>query len=174
MFLLCVSVHRGPPRSRSGGPPHWSRSRSGDPQVKVRRGALPQVKVRRGAPQVKVRRGAPQVKVRRGAPQFKVLRAPPRSRSRGGPPRSRSRGGPPWSRSRSGGGPPLCQGPSQGLGGPPVKVQKCGERGRYASCAHAGGLSFSGIFSLLRCRFNLYSYFHFQLNIQKSIRKTYK
>ena len=45
-------------------------------------------------------------------------------------------------------------GPGQGLGAPKVKVQpppqvkvpplvkvqKCGERGRYASCGHAGGL----------------------------------
>ena len=58
--------------------------------------------------------------------------------------------GGPWSRfrSRSGGAPR----PGQGLGGPrsksesrsgppPVKVQKCEERRRYASCGHAGGLS---------------------------------
>ena len=68
-----------------------------------------------------------------------------------GPPLSRSSAplvkvqvkvqGAPWSRSGSRSGPP-GQGPGQGPGtppgkgpwAPPVKVQKCGERGRYASC----------------------------------------
>ena len=135
----------GPPGQGPGGPPSRSRSRSRS----------------RGPPGQGPGQGP-------GGPLVKVLGAPwsrSRSRSRGVPPwsRSRSRSGGPSPRSRSGGPPPRSRSPlvkvppqvkvwggppgqgpgppGQGPGGPPVKVQKCEEHGRYASCGHAGGLS---------------------------------
>ena len=55
--------------------------------------------------------------------------------------------GPPWSSSRSGGPPRSRSGSRSGSrskGAPPIKVQKCGECGWYASCGHAEGLSCFG------------------------------
>ena len=103
MFLLCVSVHRGPPGQGPGGPPGQGPGQGW---------------------------GAPQVKVHRGAPWSRSGGWPPWSRSIGQPPGQGPEGGPlkvqmgcppsqglgqgpegaPWS--RSGGG------PGQGPGGP--------------------------------------------------------
>ena len=115
MFLVFLSVHRGPPRQGSRGAPHvkvWGRGAPPQSRSRSRSGGPPRSRSRSGGPPGQGQ-GAPQVKVR-GAPMSRSEGPPVNVQVKVRGPRSMSRsrsGGPPWSRSKnaeSAGGTPLA------------------------------------------------------------------
>ena len=117
MFLLCVSVHRGLPPGQGPGAPRLSSGWVAPFGQGPGQGL--------GPPSQGPGQGP-------GQGLGSMVKVQPPDQGLGQGP-----GGPPGQGPGQGlGGPP-----GQGSGGPPVKVQNGRERGWYASCGHAGGLS---------------------------------